>query len=212
MTDNPAKTEAAEHPDIAFATMGTGPLLERDYFAVFEGVECSPEDLAHKVRCHFEEFAPKETAVFRRDEEGSPLDVGDELVITLALLGRCRVRVVCFDDRSLTLRTLKWHPESGRITFGAGRDEQGRLTFRIRSRTRASKVHHYLGYLVMGKQMQSRCWINFLGNLAESCGGKVLNELVHVRSYKVEPVEADGRCLEAPTFTEDEPPRPGCPK
>lgn len=212
MTRDEVTTEAENNQDIALAKNGFGPLLERDYFAVIQDVDSSPEDLAQKVRCHFEEFSPKETAVFRREGEGASLNVGDELDITLAMLGHCRVRVVCLDDRSLTLRTLKGHPESGRITFGAGRDDQGRPTFRIRSRTRASRWQHYFGFLMLGKQMQSRCWINFIGNLAEKCGGTVL-DAVHVRTYKVQEDEADTRCLEFDaTFQQDEPPQPGCPR
>lgn len=165
---------------------GVGPLIQRDYWAELDGVSCPPEAICHRVRCRFEEFAPAETAVFRRDcAAGQPLEVGDELEIRIALKGKCRVRVIHTNDRSLTLQTLKGHPEAGRITFAADHDESGRPVFRIRSRTRANGWLNYLGYHVIGRQLQSRCWINFVGKVAESCGGNV-RDYVHVRTTIVE--------------------------
>ena len=172
---------------VVYASQGFGPLLMRDYFAVIEGADCSPEQIGEMMRTRFEEFAPEETAAFRC---GGQLDVGDEIDIRLALLGGCRVRVVHVDRCSLTLRTMKGHPEAGRITFGGGRDEQGRPTFRIRSRTRANGLVNLTGFLVMGKQMQARCWINFVGNVAEACGGRV-DRAVKVRTTTVEEEPAD---------------------
>ncbi|HEX8202599.1 MAG TPA: hypothetical protein VF590_19125, partial [Isosphaeraceae bacterium] len=91
-------------------------------------------------------------------------------------------------------------PEAGRITFGADRDEQGRLRFRIRSRTRASGVMNYVGYLLMGKQMQSRCWIRFIDKVAEACGGRIVGR-VRVRTRKAAEEPGDRDVLEAPTFS-----------
>jgi Domain of unknown function (DUF1990) len=198
MNDVQSKPEAA---GIVWATEGSGPLLERDYSAVIEETACTPEQVGAMLRDRFEAFAPPETALFRRaGGAGDPLEIGDELEIRIALLGRCRVRVVHLDRRSLTLRTLTGHPEAGRITFGADRDEQGRLRFRILSRTRASGVLNYVGYLVLGKQMQSRCWIRFISRVAEECGGRIAGR-IRVRTRKVaeEPGDRDG--LDAPTFT-----------
>ncbi len=116
-------------------------------------------------------------------------------------MGKCRVRVVHRDDRSVTLRTLRGHPEAGRITFGARRDEAGRLIFRICSRTRASSLVNYMGFLVMGKQMQGRTWIKFLDTLAATCGGQI-PEAIHVEGpVKVEEQPADSQPIEEPTFS-----------
>ncbi len=188
--------------EIVYASEGTGPLLERDYTAVVEGNGVTPETLVKAVRERFERFAPAETACFRREGcEPGPLDVGDVMEIKIALLGKCRVRVVHVDDHGVTLRTLKGHPEAGRITFGAFRDEKGRPVFRILSRTRASGLSSYLGYFVLGKQMQSRCWIKFIDKIAQDCGGRIASGRIKVRTGKV--VDGDGDCpgCHAPTYT-----------
>jgi hypothetical protein len=188
---------------IAYAKAGTGPLFERDYLGVIEGAGCDPEGLAKHVREHFVDLAPPETAGFQHpDGEGAALKVGDELRIRIGGFLPCCVRVVHADARSLTLRTLDGHPEAGRITFGAGRDERGRLTFRIRSRARSGGLLHFLGFLLMGRAMQARCWIRFIGRVAESCGGKLAGP-VRVRTERAEEETADCGGPDLPTFTCD---------
>jgi hypothetical protein len=48
--------------------------------------------------------------------------------------------------------------------------------------------------------MQARCWIRFIGRVAEACGGRVAGR-VRVRTRKVaeDPDDRDG--LDAPTFS-----------
>jgi hypothetical protein len=193
---------ATEDCQVVYANEGTGPLLERDYTAVVEGTGVTPEALVKAVRERFERFAPTETACFRRsDREPGPLDVGDEMDIKIALLGDCRVRVVHVDEHGVTLRTLKGHPEAGRITFAGFRDEKGRPVFRIRSRTRASGVTSYLGYMLLGKQMQSRCWIRFIDRVVADSGGRIAGGRIQVRTRKVGEEAADCRgACDAPTF------------
>jgi hypothetical protein len=192
--------ETTADPVIQYATDGSGPLLQRDYWAALEGPGCEPEDVAARLRAHFERYAPPETATFyRSDDPDRRLGVGDEMSIRIALLGGCRVRVVHHDSRSLTLRTLKGHPEAGRITFGAYRDDGGRLVFRIRSRTRAAGPIMLAGYFLMGKQLQSRCWIKFVDGVAQDCGGRIV-DCIHVRTTKVEEQPGDGPGEDSPTF------------
>lgn len=178
--------------DIVFASQGYGPLLEREYLAVIEGSTLAPEQIAERVRSHFVSFAPAETARFccQSRGEGESLRVGDVLDIELSLVGTCSVRVVHLDDLSMTLRTKQGHPEAGRITFSAGKDPHGLTNFRIRSRTRANGLMNFAGFLLLGKQMQARCWINFIGNVAEAVGGRVL-DAVKVRTRVVEERPAD---------------------
>jgi hypothetical protein len=193
-------TQQAERPPIQYASEGSGPLLQRDYWATFKGVDKTPEDLAQHLRAHFPEFSPPETAMFRRCGDAcQPLTVGDEMEIKIALLGWCKVRVVHLDACSLTLRTLEGHPEAGRITFGAYRDWD-RLAFRIRSRTRQASLLKYLGYLLLGKQLQSRCWINFIWRLSESLGGTV-DGTVHVATKKTRDRPSDWGEGDTPTFS-----------
>lgn len=193
---------ATEDSEIVYATEGTGPLLERDYTAVVEGTGITPETLVRAVRERFESFAPTETACFRRSGQApGPLDVGDVLDIKIALRGDCRVRVVHVDPHGVTLRTLKGHPEAGRITFGAFRDDKGRTVFRILSRTRASGLTSFLGYFVLGKQMQARCWIRFIDRLVTDCGGRIASGRVKVRTRKVADDAGDCPGCETPTYT-----------
>ena len=181
----------AEARDVIYAAAGAGPLLQRDYEGVILGGTCSPEALAKLVRERFVEFGPPETAAFARDGgESKPLAVGDELAIRLAGVMPCRVRVVHLDDLGVTLRTLDGHPEAGRITFLAGRGEEGRVTFRIRSRARSGGLIHYLGFLLLGRTMQARCWVRFIGKVAEASGGR-LDGPIRVRTAKVEQEPGD---------------------
>lgn len=196
----PTETAPAEQPEIQYATEGSGPLLQRDYWATLRGVDATPDEVAQVVRARFPDFSPPETATFRRcGDAGHPLQVGDEMEIHIALLGWCKVRVVHKDACSVTLRTLKGHPEAGRITFAAYR-EDGRLMFRIRSRTRQASLLKYLGYLLMGKQLQSRCWIKFIWRLAEILGGTV-DGSVHVKTQTSRDRPSDWGAADTPTFS-----------
>lgn len=193
---------ASEFRDVIYAAAGAGPLLQRDYGAVIESGPCSPEDLARLLRERFVEFGPRETAAFERSGGSGPLKVGDEMAIRIGGVMPCRVRVVQADDLVLTLRTLCGHPEAGRISFKAGRDDQGRLTFHIRSRARSGGLLHYLGFLVLGRTMQARCWIRFIGRLAETCGGR-LSGPVRVRTSTVPTTPHDGEGPDRSTFDDE---------
>ena len=186
---------------VVYAAAGTGPLFQRDYSGTIRGGSRSPESLAKLVRERFVEFGPPETAAFALDggEKGEPLAVGDEMSIWIGGVMPCRVRVVHVDELSLTLRTLGGHPEAGRISFRAEREGDGRLAFRIRSRARAGGLIHYLGFLVLGRTMQARCWIRFIGKVAEACGGK-LEGPIRVKTARVEPEPADCGSPDQSTF------------
>jgi hypothetical protein len=188
---------------VIHAASGAGPLLQREYSGVIEGTDISPEELAKLVRERFTEMAPRETANFKRSDNGrAPLKVGDEFKIRIGGFMPCQVRVVHVDDVSLTLRTLEGHPEAGRVSFMAGRDDQGRLTFRIRSRARAGGLIHYVGFLLMGRAMQARCWIRFIGRAAELCGGRLAGP-VRVSTSRVAEEPADVGGPDLPTFVHD---------
>jgi hypothetical protein len=127
------------------------------------------------------------------------LQVGDLLEIELALVGNCAVKVVHVDGLRLTMRTLEGHPEAGLISFSAGRDDQGRSFFEIRSRTRANGLLNFAGFLLVGKQMQARCWINFIGNLVESLGGRIPGAVkVRTRVAREQPTDRPGGPAESP--------------
>ena len=179
---------------------GSGPLLQRDYDGVIEGGPGSPEELAKLIRERFVDFAPPETAAFHHpDGEGAPLKVGDELAIRIGGFMPCRVRVVHVDEHCLTLRTLAGHPEAGRISFKAGRDDRQRLTFQIRSRARSGGLVHYLGFLLIGRTMQARCWVRFIGRVAEISGGRLAGP-IRVKTARVAEEPSDCCGPDASTF------------
>lgn len=189
-----------EKADPFCASDGVGPLFQRDYSAVIAGSSMSPEQVGKLLRERFVEFCPPETARFDRpDRSTDQLEPGDEIDICIALAGRCQVRVIHADEHSLTLRTLRGHPEAGRISFGARHDDRGRLEFRIRSRARSSGLLPYLGFHVLGKQMQARCWIRFIQRVAEACGGRIEGR-IRVKTRRVDEEPSDQLGGDVPTF------------
>jgi len=185
--------------DVVFASDGAGPLVQRDYWAIIEGSDWTPERIIEKVRAEFPSFSPSELADFSCAHLSAPLSLGDEMEINIKMSGLCHVRVVHHDERSFTLRTLDGHPEAGRITFGASHDKAGRLVFHIRSRARASSSLNYLGYELLGKGMQARVWITFIQRVAEACGGRVEGK-VQTHNQEVDATLADQGGIDTPTF------------
>jgi hypothetical protein len=189
-----------ERRGIQLASEGAGPLLQRDYVIVLEGSACTPEAVAEKIRSDFPLFSPVELARFTRPAGAAgPLVVGDTMHVRIRAVGDCGVMVTHREPRSLTLRTLEGHPEAGRITFGAYRDEAGHLVCRIRSRARQRNRRLFTGYLMAGIHGQTRVWVTFLERLAAACGGRLLGEVL-TSTDEVEELPEDWGAGEAPTF------------
>ena len=189
----------SEERELMPATAGTGPLLQRDYWAVIAGSRVGPRELIALLSEKFEEFPPPSLVEFRKAEGCTgPLDVGDELDIDIRMAGSCAVRVVHRDANSLTLGTLDGHPEAGRITFGAYRNERGDVVFHIRSRARASGLTRYLEFLAGGDPMQTNTWVDFINAVAMTVGSGVV-ESIHVEQSEVEDEAAD-EDQSSPTF------------
>lgn len=177
------------------ATDGTGPLLQRDYWAVLT-TELKPSEVMQRVRERFCELPPSSLVLFELAREG--LELHAEIDITIKPAQHCRVRVTHSDAQSITLATLAGHPEAGRITFGAYRNPAGEVIFHIRSRARSSTVTKLLGFLAIGDAMQTNTWTDFITNTAAllNCG---VRGVIHVEKEEVEvgPEDADSS---APTF------------
>jgi len=195
---------------------GSGPLLQRDYWAVVEDCRLSPPDVADLVSREFCNFAPESLVRFERssgeaggdgdgeqnpaDSESPPLEEGDELDVAIRMAGTCRVRVVHRDRNSLTLATLKGHPEAGRITFGTYRNDDGRVVFHIRSRARASSGTRYAGFVAAGEPMQATTWTDFVDRVAHTVGAGVVG-VIRVETAKMEEDEPDDpEVICSPTF------------
>jgi hypothetical protein len=181
---------------------GAGPLLQRDYWAVILDCRCKPSEVMEKVTAHFTELHAEDIVTFTRADHGAAcLAVGDCLDIQIRLAGQARVQVMHTSPCSLTLGTLRGHPEAGRITFGAYRNDAGLVIFHIRSRARSSSIWTYCGFLVGGDPMQTETWTTFINKIAATCGDGV-DGIVHAETRPLaedEWLPAD-ESMDAPTF------------
>jgi hypothetical protein len=181
--------------------MGVGPFIQRDYWAVIAECTCTPSQLMEVVRRRFLELPPPSIVVFERCDGDGELELGDELDIRIRLAGNARVRVVHRDACSITLGTLVGHPEAGRITFGAYRNDDGQVLFHIRSRARASTRANYLGFLFGGDPMQTSTWTDFVANVALTCGAGVEGAVrADTRIIEPDQVEPADETMDGPTF------------
>jgi hypothetical protein len=162
---------------LAAAIAGTGPLLQRDYWAVLDGCPLTPAEVVRLVSEHFPRFAPEDVVRFSRERAAVPIAVGEELGVSIAGAGGCEVRAIHVDDQSFTLATMRGHPEAGRITFGAYRNEHGDVLFHIRSRARSSDGLRYVGFLGIGEAMQTRAWTAFVNRVAVAASRGVVGAI-----------------------------------
>jgi len=182
------------------ASSGFGPLLERDYWAVIADSQLRPTELAALVAERFPEFAPEDLVEFRRAAgETRPLAPGDVLDVRIRMAGWHRVVVVHRGPTSLTLMTLEGHPEAGRITFGAYRNDDGDVVFHIRSRARCASRRKYLGFLLGGNPMQTGTWAGFVSRVALAAGSGVAGA-IHAMTHTAEEEDEDRGFSRAPTF------------
>ncbi|WP_257458263.1 DUF1990 domain-containing protein [Archangium lipolyticum] len=182
------------------AEEGAGPLLQRDYWAVIENCGCSPSEVMKLVASRFAEFAPEELVIFEREDGGNaPLEPGDELRVRIRGAGTFHVRIIHRDRQSLTMATLPGHPEAGRITFGAYRNELGDVIFHIRSRARSGSRVMYLGFRTGGEAMQTNTWTDFVNTVALTVGEGVIG-FIHAETTVMEKAHESADDVRGPTF------------
>ncbi|WP_426748487.1 DUF1990 family protein [Myxococcus faecalis] len=195
-------TTEGEAGDLQLPKAGAGPLLQRDYWAVIRQCHHRPSDLVDWVARRFPELAPDELCVFEREDrsrEGQPLELGEHLTVHIQGAGTFGVRVIHKDRQSLTLATLPGHPEAGRITFGAYRNEYGDVLFHIRSRARSGSPVHYWGFVAGGEAMQTNTWTEFVLRVAVSTGEGVVGA-IHAETVELEDEPEGGDVTAGPTF------------
>jgi hypothetical protein len=176
---------------IVTAAHGVGRLLQRDYWAVIARCRVSPSALIAELVQDFAAFAPPDVVAFRRaDGSTGPLERGDVLEVGIRGAGTFRVCVACRTPQTLTLATLAGHPEAGRITFGAYRNDYGDVIFHIRSRARSSTRARYVGFLMVGEAMQTATWADFVTSVAFTFGEGVIG-YVHVETTRIRGRETD---------------------
>jgi len=192
------QTEQLEE-GLQLAAQGSGDLLERDYWGAIANCRLPPRALMADLLSRFCEFPPEDLVSFTRVGDGSaPLQEGDELDIVIRMAGKCRARVTCCEQASLTLATLSGHPEAGRITFGSYRHETGAVIFHIRSRSRSGDFKYSAGFLAFGEAMQTNTWTDFVRTVANTYGDGIDRE-VHAETTHVEPIADDAQACR-PTF------------
>jgi uncharacterized protein (UPF0548 family) len=177
------------------ATSGAGPLLQRDYWAVFTGCALKPSEVMTHVKTHFCELPPASLVQFAAP---AGLNTNAELDVRIVPAQSCRVRVMHADAQSLTLGTLEGHPEAGRITFGAYRNPAGDVIFHIRSRARSASMSKRIGFLAIGDAMQTNTWSGFMNNLAAAVGAHI--DAIRADTKEVEELPEDDHPLQSPTF------------
>jgi hypothetical protein len=189
----------SENLELQPASEGVGPLLQRDYWAVLDTSKASAKDVMDLVCEKFCDFPPKDLVTFApANGEQRPLAVGDRLDIRIKLMPPVAVKVIHKDDLSLTLGTLKGHPEAGRITFGAYPNAHEDVIFHIRSRARAASVVDYAGWLLTGDPMQTNTWTDYIDYLAHLVARGVRG-CIHADQQVVELDEEDA-AMNCPTY------------
>lgn len=196
----PGDSKSQDSQDVQSSPKGSGPLLQRDYWAVLKEPQMGPREVAVTVARHFEEMSPPSLVRFRRDEgaAGRELEVEDELEVDIRMAGEFGVRVIHRCGNSITLATLNGHPEAGRITFGAYRNTRGDVVFHIRSRARAGSRTKLAGFLFAGDPMQTNTWCGFINRVAASVG-EGIEGVIHVEKHAVDEESGD-RSMDAPTY------------
>jgi uncharacterized protein (UPF0548 family) len=184
------------HDQVLPATQGAGPLLQRDYWAVFAGCGLRPSEVIAHVKSHFCELPPASLVRFLAP---AGISLNAELDIQIVPAQSCRVRVMHDDEQSVTLGTLEGHPEAGRITFGAYRNPDGDVIFHIRSRARSASASKRLGFLAIGDAMQTNTWTDFINNTAAAVGAHIA-DAIRAETREVEELPEDDHPLQSPTF------------
>lgn len=181
------------------ALEGNGPLLQRDYWAVIKNCRLNCREVALFVKEHFPTLPPESLVVFRKkDGKTGPLQVDDEMEVEIRMAGKTAVRVIHEDGNSITLCTMQKHPEAGRITFGAYRNEKNDVVFHIRSRARSSSIKNLVGFLTTGDAMQTNTWTDFIDRLSHMVGDGVVGA-IYVETSKIEEEDAESVTV-TPTF------------
>jgi hypothetical protein len=178
------------------AAQGAGPLLQRDYWAVFSHCDLKPSEVIRHVSANFCALPPEALVSF-----DAPHGLGLNAVLDIVIrpAQRCAVRVIHADAQSITFATLAGHPEAGRITFGSYRNDHGDVIFHIRSRARSATALKRLGFLAIGDAMQTNTWADFIRNTALAVNARI-EGVIHADTTEADEMPEDDEPLGSPTF------------
>ena len=155
---------------------GVGAMHRKRIWGEIEGAPHSADSLFDKFLMVFDAVLPLETAA----EPGTDtrLEPGRTLTMSLPVRGHIQVRVAEVGERQLTLLTLEGHPLAGAVRFLA--EERGELLrFEVQVYDRAASVVDWVVMSTIGNLLQDANWVEVVENMAESSGGRLVDE-VHV--------------------------------
>lgn len=185
--------------DLSPATTGVGPLLQRDYWAFVENPRLRANEMGELLARELPLLAPKEYVQFRHARGDAALCLGDQLEVQIRGAGTFAVRVTHADDHSLTLSTVRGHPEAGRITFGAYPNHRGSLLVHVRSRARSGSLLQRFGFVVLGESLQTSTWGELVKAIAATVGDGVAGSVrEETREMTADEESADNEA--GPTF------------
>lgn len=168
------------------ATQGFGPLVERRYIGEIIGAKANAQEIVQLIARDLPLLVDKKYATFHfKKARKAALSVGDEIGIKIRFAGYCQVTVSQIDATTMTLVTEHDHPEAGRISFHGSDSGHGSLFFEIRSRARSANFFQFVGYLLLGKYMQTKLWVRLIENVADALNGRITDEI----KTTVHPVE-----------------------
>jgi hypothetical protein len=183
----PRLPDARVDEDVQQLEDGVGPLFHRLYRARIRDARLSAEQVIARLAGDPNRATPTELARFLQVEgQGSPLAVGDELVVRMPGPWDGPVRVTAKTDTSFRLATLGGHLEAGQIEFRAAQAGD-MLSFEIESWARSGDRLSNLLYthLRMAKEVQLHMWTSFLERVCRLAGGRLTGG-VEIISRKVE--------------------------
>lgn len=151
---------------------GRGVLRRHRYWADITGSPMSPEELLRIVADDFASL-PDPALLEVGVEPGSPrgLQEGETLTLEIPMRGHVQVRVEEVTPLAITAVTLQGHPLTGTIRFLAGRLDDGRLRFEIRSYTRPSTLLDQIAMATLGEMMKAATWRSTVQAVVDRSGG-----------------------------------------
>lgn len=151
---------------------GVGALFHRRYRVLIKDATLSPAQLIDELVADLNAAAPREIAVFAKQDDSPGLDVGDDVLIRLPGPWDGPVRVVIRTPTCFRFATRRGHVEAGQIEFRAGR-LGNELGFEIESWARSGDRQADLLYdrVRLTQELQLHVWTHFCQRAATIAGG-----------------------------------------
>ena len=152
---------------------GTGPLVQRIFYAFLAGVQRSPSDLFDSFRRHFSDLVPESTMGPAKEPVAeSRIEKGATLTLSLPMRGHVQVRVIDLTDASMTVATLAGHPLAGSVTFRFTGIPGEDLRFEVETCDRPATPPDALAMYPLGILMKRWNWAKVVERTAEWSGAR----------------------------------------